>query len=35
MMKEGYCPKCKGAEILKGKSYVCENCGNERPLKGK
>lgn len=34
-MTEGLCPKCKGAEITTGTDYVCENCGNTRPIKGK
>lgn len=34
-MPEGYCPKCKGAELTIPPNYVCENCGNKRPIKGK
>jgi len=34
-MPEGYCQKCKGAEITTPNGYVCEDCGNTRLIKGK
>jgi len=35
MKEEGYCLKCKGAEITTDVEFVCEDCFESRKIQGK